>query len=266
MMESARMQNVWPGVAPEPADDGGPVGFGDTMSRSGVPTLSDGSVGGPPSRVYGHPHGGIGNGPFGTGYRNQRGFGSNARARPVGSNTRALHQPCDATVGAVPEGKPMLTSILPRGPDMAPTAWVGIGMPSRICVSHLRGGIKRHPSPDGGIVARERAATVPHQGMADVCTSLEIGSCRTPGAAARHNAECRDLPRHSEMVRLGIKHHLSQGGTDACTGRNGIQNNERTGRPNDLWSASYLTGCEWDREDKIVCSEKEESRKGGYSI
>ena len=127
----------------------------------------------------------------------EEGFGSNAPARPVGSNTGALHQPCDATVGAVPEGKPMLTSILPRGPDLAPTAWVGIGMPSRICLSHLRGGMKRHPSPDGGIAARERAATVPHQGMAD-----------------------------------------------ACTGRDGIQNSERTGRPNDLWSASYLTRCE----------------------
>ena len=55
------------------------------------------------------------------------------------------HVGVDATVGAVPEGKPMLTSIPALcGPIVAPTVWVGIGMPSRIRYSHLNAGIRTH--------------------------------------------------------------------------------------------------------------------------
>lgn len=55
------------------------------------------------------------------------------------------HVGVDATVGAVPEGRPMLTSIPALcGLVVAPTVWVGIGMPSRIRYSHLNAGIRTH--------------------------------------------------------------------------------------------------------------------------
>lgn len=54
------------------------------------------------------------------------------------------HVGVDATVGAVPEGRPMLTSVLPHGPVVAPTVRVGSGMPSRIRYSHLNAGIRTH--------------------------------------------------------------------------------------------------------------------------
>lgn len=54
------------------------------------------------------------------------------------------HVGVDATVGAVPEGKPMLTSVLPHGPVVAPTVRVGIGMPSRIRYRDLNAGIRTH--------------------------------------------------------------------------------------------------------------------------
>ena len=105
-----------------------------------------------------------------------------------------------------------------------------------IRANHVRGAV--YPIPRHARVAGNPAGIAP-----SVRWYKKTPPMRTPGAAARHNAECRDLPRHYEMVRGDIKHHLSPSGTDACTGRNDIQNSERTGRPNDLWSASYLTGC-----------------------
>ena len=54
------------------------------------------------------------------------------------------HVGVDATVGTVPEGKLMLTSVLPHGPVVAPTVRVGSGMPSRIRYRDLNAGIRTH--------------------------------------------------------------------------------------------------------------------------
>lgn len=55
------------------------------------------------------------------------------------------HVGVDATVGAVPEGKPMSTSDAAfDGTLLVPAAWVGSGMPSRIRYSDLNAGIRTH--------------------------------------------------------------------------------------------------------------------------
>ena len=95
------------------------------------------------------------------------------------------HVGVDATVGAVPEGKPMLTSVLPHGPVVAPTVWVGIGMPSRICIYHWNAGIRTHLT----------AVRFQRTGSANV---FENG---TSDASAGRNA---DAAAHSDVLEMKV--------------------------------------------------------------
>ena len=220
MMYSARMQNVWPGAAPAPADEGGPAEFGDTMSRSGVPTPSDGSAGGPPSCLSAHPRRGIRNGPIGTGCWNQK---LTVPERAVGDchprQTVWLRADEPRTCGSPPPYGLAGDSRVPvalhgfggiRNGPYGTGCWNRKGFGSNARARPVGSNTRAlHPSPDGGIAARERAAIDPHQGRTDEYTYRENGSGGTPGATARHNAECRDLPRHSGNVPEGIRHHAS---------------------------------------------------------